>query len=159
MREINFRGKCIKTGNWVYGDLCQDPKINFVGILRKADKPYELLIAGGADFYFKVKQVDSETVGEYTGVKGKKENKIYEGDIFAYHFDSKKVGIVKFGQYRNPCDDIHTSHVGFYVEWQDKFFRKMTRCDLAYWAIVSDVVGNVSDNPELIEGSGEICLP
>ena len=84
-----------------------------------------------------------------TGAIGKKRKEIFEGDIFSYHFDEKKVGIVKYGEYRNTMgDDSHGGHIGFYVDWNDdNYLRK----DLAYWVKVSEVIGNIYQNSKLLE--------
>lgn len=56
MREILFRGKRIDNGEWVYGYLQQEDKINL--------------------YYVK-----KETIGQFTGLLDKNGNKIFEGDI------------------------------------------------------------------------------
>ena len=76
--------------------------------------------------------------------------KIYEGDIFPDHFSSKNLGVVKFGEYRNPwMDDSYGGHVGFYIDWKND--SGSNRKDLAYWAKISGVVGNICENPEILE--------
>jgi uncharacterized phage protein (TIGR01671 family) len=81
--------------------------------------------------------------------------KVFEGDIIPYHFDDKSVGIVKYGEYKNVCDDQHAAHIGFYVDWQDEKRRNITRKDLGFWFKVSEVKGNIYENPGLLEDSNE----
>lgn len=127
-REIKFRGKRIDTGSWVYGDLCQDPDIEMVSILKKSDKPYALSDSKEADtyFYFKLIQVDPETVGQFTGFKANKD--IYEGD---------------------KCDTYTRFGKGVVV-WENGMF-KINGISLATFIGKLEVIGNVFENQELLE--------
>lgn len=79
-------------------------------------------------------------VGQYTGLKDINGTKIYEGDILPYNLNKNIKGIVRFGEYKNPCDDKFSKHQGFYVEFVD---RDSLRKDLGYWATLSEVIGNI----------------
>ena len=157
MREILFRGKRIDNGEWVEGSLINDgrcfiaihPSLAF-GPTSKDEINGETLWG-----FYPFFEVDPSTVGQYTGKRdknGKNGKKIFEGDIIRFNYDGA-VGIVRFGEYMSPSDPNLTRHIGYYVDWQGKE-KDFLRVDLYYWASRSDVevVGNIHDNPELLEG-------
>ena len=152
-REILFRGKRVDNGEWVEGSL-----ITNVFYTEKDHEsiPY-ILNADMAEYdcfedfneYNGIYEVDEETICQYTGLTDKNGKKIWEGDIIKYHF-GEIYAPVKFGEYQSCFDSTSTSHVGFYVDWDKNHnFRK----DLVYWIkmIDAEVVGNIFDNPELLE--------
>ena len=122
MREILFRGKRIDNGEWVYGDLVQSPAHCVVQI-------YEQDLCG--DNF----AVDPSTIGQYTGLtaNGKK---IFEGDIVSGFFNHEKiVGYIFFG-----------SDASFFIQRDGLFGIGLNNA--SDWL---EVIGNIHDNPELLE--------
>lgn len=123
MREIKFRAKD-RVGVWVYGDLrltSREPHI--------WTDPYTSHI------------INIETIGQYTGLKDKNGKEIYEGDIVKSI--SGKIGYVIFLQ----------QEMGYVVVWDNCDTRLGHRnrgggyeCDGSI-----EVIGNIYDNPELVE--------
>ena len=143
-----YRAKRMDSGEWVEGNLITDEhntNICFIGYLFAMDE-------SGNVHDTDIAKVDKSTICQCTGLKDKNGKMIWENDIVAYHF-GKTCAPICFGSYQSCFDNTKTEHVGFYVNWNDKCnYRK----DLGYWInmIEVDVVGNVFDNPELLEQEG-----
>ena len=127
MREILFRGKRIDDGEWEYGSL-----------IRFADSTCEILVPEN-DISLRACTVIEESCGQYTGLTDKNGTRIFEWDIVNYN---------------------GTNHVVVFE----------TRCSCGYFGIVMSeietwsfgnsvpadlmvVIGNIHDNPELLERS------
>lgn len=130
MRTIKFRGKRLDNGKWLYGDLMHD---NVGGCYVY---PIE------CEALFKANSVDPDTVGQFTGLTDKNGKEIYEGDVIGCH---------------NP----EIKHLIFYNEKQGRFmaalngdiendFIGVCGLDDRRWMASKDVIGNVHDNPELL---------
>lgn len=156
MRKILFRGQTRKygervrmgdgeklPGNWVYGGVLQGIGAHSVIYGGKNDDNF------GEGFQKWC--VYTDTLGQYTGLTDKDGRKAFEHDVIMHHF-SYAVGVIKYGEYRNQWgDDSYTGHVGFYVDWVTGEEHKFLRKDLGYWLKTTQIVGNIHDNPELME--------
>ena len=92
--------------------------------------------------------VDPETVGQYTGLTDKNGNKIFEGDIIAYEDETP-------GQYEYHDSLFINRGVIRFDDGQFYFTNSIaaTMDDLLYKGTLDcEVIGNIHDNPELLEG-------
>lgn len=135
MREILFRGQTRKfgekvnmageklPGRWVYGGIFQ------------GSGDFSVIYGGETDKDLEKNTVYSDTVGQFTGLMDKNGKRIFEGDIllldgedgyFKLEFDEVTARFIMIG------DIIQVDFDNFY-------------------SIEVDVVGNIYDNPEILE--------
>ena len=137
MREIKFRGKRIDNGELACGHLCymeNEPAI-ITGYVKQTDGS----LFHCNTFYF----IIPETVGQYTGLKDKSGVEIYEGDIVK---DEKgELAYVAFLK----------QEVGFVLVYKnsDSRFGHRNRGSNYDIDFGLEVIGNIHDNPELLEAS------
>lgn len=133
MREILFRGKDLNTGRWKYGDYArvQNP-------FSEDGLPLKHLICEGTNVFNQ--EVITETVGQYTGLTDKNGKKIFEGDIIRIPGSNKK-GLPASVRFNPICSAFEIQRIGYSAIGLD---------GVKYWG---EVVGNIHDNPELLEGS------
>ena len=140
MRQILFRGKSksINKGRWIYGSFVEDTDLNTCCI-RDRSLVYEL--------------VDRETVGQYTCLTDKNGKMIFEGDIIrAITLDTgtECLAVVCFGNFidENNGDE----YIGFFIEF-DGIKTTITQLAMKECKNRIEVIGNIYDNPELLEVS------
>lgn len=75
MREIEFRGKRIDNGEWVYGSL-------ITAIVSKKNKSINTFIKlqDAVETNLETFVVKPESIGQFTGLLDKNSNKVFEGD-------------------------------------------------------------------------------
>lgn len=125
-REILFRGKAVNTEKWLYGDLV---------LYQGHTQIWTTDIDGGKWNYL----VESDTVGQYTGMTDKNGTKIFEGDILQCAWNTKI-----FLYY----DDYHLQFRGKEISTD------LHPCEIDYYGYSKiEVIGNIHDNPELLKGA------
>ena len=126
MREIMFRGKRRDTGEWVEGLYIY---------LAQTD---EYLISDKEGL---CEIVDSETVGQFTGLTDKNSTRIFEGDIVDIDIGYlKRRGVVFYEE--------SAAKFGLEMEGAEKNFSFLGRQMVKMYNVT--VIGNIHDNPELI---------
>lgn len=151
MREIRFRGKRVDNGEWVYGDLLQPNLI-------VADWCNE---TGTQVFDLEAYAVIPETIGQFTGLKDKNGNKIFEGDVVKQSFqqNTPKVfcarvikgyhqGVVKITS--NGVSIMRPYFVITYDDWDEDISPQILKTPKSVRGYRSEIIGNIHDNPELL---------
>ena len=136
MREILFRGKRKDNGEWVDGyyngrhivmwhdkKVCTDDEYIIMPMQRMID-------------------VILETVGQYTGLTDKNGKKIFEGDILEFIYDDAKSFHIVQWSYEYAGWATQNIDEKYDAETMD-FWDEFRGC--------YEIIGNIHDNPELLE--------
>ena len=160
MREILFRGKHIPTGDWVKGSLVikrtDNSQVNFISnnkvveevVIRSIDAEWESFwnefgrIQCAANCVSV--RVDPDTVGQYTDLTDKNGKKIFEGDIIRAVLPETVV----CREFVWPLMAV-AFHDGAFGVWQSQM--EFTPLRSFASRVEFTVVGNIYDNPELME--------
>lgn len=157
MKEILFHGKRIDNGDWVegyyielpYGSLgatifsnddelvCEDTKSYIIRVFTKQHTNYSNsnpLQVIECEKY----EVIPETVGQFTGLTDKNGKKFFEGDIVKFShpaFNKSQIGVISY----------EMNETGFVLRYKGDYSW------IAYTNEFYEVIGNIYDNPELLE--------
>ena len=131
MRKIEFRGKTVDSGEWIYGDLIQmddECYIQYTEYVSQGEWDSSYTDEVG-------EVVDTETVGQYTGLTDKNGTKIFEGDII--RINEHYTRVVRYSEVKASfvtCDE--NQWIGYLKDYDEHPIR---------------VIGNIYDNPELLK--------
>ena len=142
MREILFRGKRLQGGDWVEGYFFKSD----INKRERESGKATLIFTPDCNTFITVPEcnnsfmVVSDTVGQYTGLKDKNGKRIFDGDV-AKVLQGK---------------DKDISYVGFengafmlYPKTGNIYERTLWEYWYNDWDV--EVIGNIHDNPELLE--------
>ena len=140
MREIIFRGKRMDNREWYYGSylFLHISSVNWTG--AKMGKPEDVhYIVNDQDINY---AVYPSTIGQYTGLKDKNGKRIFEGDIIKrFWLGAKIIYCVRY-------DGENAHFIG-------KSLNKSGFTTFDGDGEMFEVIGNIHDNPELLEVGGD----
>ncbi len=145
IRTIKFRGKRLDNGEWVYGSLLQGENQCVIATVK-----------GDSVNVHECFEVDPVTVGQFTGLLDKDGKEIYEGDIFGIPCKDVKNHFYRMVEY--CCDGFYLVDNCKDVKYGDLLHREISldgnysgmAKELRYSGSDYCVVGNIHDNPELL---------
>ena len=128
MREILFRGKTKVYNKWVYGWHCGKILNHDMHSTEESSQ-----IIDDKTLYWHTCEPD--TVGQFTGLTDKNGKKIFDGDVV-------KIQIAD-GSFRNAS-----------IDFRNGYFTNSLSTYLGGLVVIApdcEVIGNIHDNPELLE--------
>lgn len=135
-REIKFRGKSIYGNIWVYGNLIHSKRFS------------------GCSNEYRIHDIDTglehdvipETIGQFTGLKDKNGKEIFEGDYI------KISGGLRLEFYPDNGQIIFNNHTASFVMKALNDCKVYMNFGLGYSdGTEIEVIGNIYENPELID--------
>ena len=150
MRDIKFRGKMIPENEWIYGTLLRIPAPPYCWGENPPKDKYYIQFADprympdwGMPYKMVQGEVNPETIGQYTGLKDKNGKEIYEGDIIFIKGETKLLDIKGKVEYSNTFAQFIITNTGSIVNETEPLGD--------YEEENIEVIGNIYDNPELLE--------
>lgn len=135
MREILFKGKTIDSDDWVFGGYSQyDVKYDILTDTFEKIERHCVIDYNGECLW---RDVIPESVSEFTGLTDKNGKKSFEGDIVKIEL----LGGFEIGH-------ITYSETGCRFKFADRYGSTYGFDDTCTF----EVIGNIHDNPELLEG-------
>ena len=134
MRDILFKAKRMDNGEWVEGDL-----------IHSFDGENRFAISNAAGLY----EIVPYTICQYTGLTDKNGVKIWENDVVKYE-DAE-------ADFEGYHDNVFVNVGKTCITPQGVFFTNRQTVDmddlwLSECSVDAEVIGNIFDNPELLEG-------
>ena len=148
-REILFRGKLLRTGEWIEGYYCKtsDTTYAFSEDYDRYPVPEHhcILVDEMTDWGLPnrptLHEVDPVTIGQYTGLTDRNGNRIFEGDILRY--DDRATSIY----------DVRWDYHRWLVQMHGDYPTTPDDLDDFFCYQYAEVIGNIYDDPELMGGA------
>ena len=137
LRDFLFKAKRMDNGEWVEGDL-----------IHYFDGENRFAICNAAGLY----EIVPYTICQYTGLTDKNGVKIWENDVVKYE-DAE-------ADFEGYHDNVFVNVGKTCITPQGVFFTNRQTVDmddlwLSECSVDAEVIGNIFDNPDLLEGSDE----
>lgn len=134
-----YRAKRIDNGEWIVGSLIQAPYLGSIRswISSEQEDKARLREISSNQAVWRAFEVRTDTICQCTGLKDKNGKMIWENDIVKHDFGKDQIGvqlaIVKYDS-KYACYQIKPIYDWMYCDKTD-----------------CEVIGNIFDNPELLE--------
>ena len=162
MRTIKFKGKRVKDGQWIYGNLADYSFSVLQNTINKKVIFSNIVSFATDNFGFVVNdcEVDPDTVGQFTGLLDKNGKEIYEGDILSVRRydnefmseseefrDAFNIDELKGNEIETITDCVFYEEASFYVGnlYLASLFGNQKHSNPIH---EFEVIGNIHDNPE-----------
>jgi uncharacterized phage protein (TIGR01671 family) len=149
MEQIKFRGKRKDNGEWIYGYFVMIKNAYFI-IEHEDNLCFGDMYSSDLVDMFSSNIVNPDTIGQYTGTKDKNDVEIYENDIIEFSYKDTNY-IVKIFWDKNDLT--------YKIEYLSKsnlnfcnfatLYKSQKKSALEKSKI--KVIGNIYDNPELLQ--------
>lgn len=157
MREILFRGKRVDNGEWVYGYYI---KATYHWHKKGIHEDWIVCGASQNGGWFTIQNryaVISKTVGQYTGMTDRNGKKIFEGDIvrisYCFGWDDEQEKDAPEEEYISKVYSIDGCPFCVDLLHCDGDMSPIAWLDWSYDDAEIEVIGNIHDNPELLEAN------
>lgn len=132
-KAIKYRGKDLRTGKWLYGDLIENQGRFFI---YHATSETTIQDNDNGSITIVANEIDADTVGRISSFVDRQKKEIYEGDIIRLNLNENRVleMIVSFTKGQFVMIDPETPY-------SEKL--------LCYYLRYATVIGNIYENREL----------
>jgi len=173
MRELGSMVSCAGDGGSRFWDKELKRICNLDGFRMRKNGIIHLFIEGQSEF--QIENIENIELIQPTGLKDSNGKEIFEGDILEEEVKDKdgnamkqsgtgktwkNIFLVNFGMYDNGCYECEGGTMGFYLKdimtlWSDGKREIQDGCGGMYDCEKKKIIGNIYENPELMEVKNE----